>query len=82
MFFEPLLAGEDPAPGGLPEVPPWSGPPALVVGVVLAVGRTVARSANVVVRLPHDLGFPARRHAAGTHLLMQQMRVGRRAVAR
>jgi hypothetical protein len=51
MFFEPLPAEEEPASGGLPEFPPWSGPPALEAGVVLAVGRTVARSANVVVRL-------------------------------
>ena len=57
MFFEPLPAGEDPAPGGLPELPPWSGPPALETGAVLAVERTAARSANVVVLLPTIRAF-------------------------
>ena len=52
MFFEPLPAGAERAPRGLPELPPWSGPPALEAGVVLAVEQTVARSANVVVRVP------------------------------
>ena len=52
MFFEPLPAGEEPALRGWPEPPPWCGPPALETGVVLAVERTVARSANVVVLLP------------------------------
>jgi hypothetical protein len=52
MFFEPLPADEEPAPHGLPELPPWSGPPALETGAVLAIERTVARSANVVVLLP------------------------------
>ena len=52
MFFEPLPAEEVPAPSELPELPPWSGPPALEAGVLLAVERTVARSANAVVRVP------------------------------
>ena len=37
MFFEPLPAGEESAPRRLPERPPWSGPPALEAGAVLAV---------------------------------------------
>jgi hypothetical protein len=57
MFFEPLPAGEEAAPRGLTELPPWSGPPALETGAVLAVERTVARSANVVVRLPTIRAF-------------------------
>jgi hypothetical protein len=52
MFFEPWPAGEESAPWRLPELPPWSGPPALETGAVLAVEQMVARSANVVVRLP------------------------------
>jgi hypothetical protein len=52
MFFEPLPAANETAAGGLPELPPWSGPPALETGAVLAVEQTVARSANVVLRLP------------------------------
>jgi hypothetical protein len=52
MFFESLPAGEEPAPRRLPERSPWSGPPPLETGVVLAVERMVARSANVVVRVP------------------------------
>ena len=52
MFFEPLPAGEEPAPRRLPERSPWSGPPPLETGAVLAVERMVARSANVVVRVP------------------------------
>jgi hypothetical protein len=52
MFFEPLPAGEEPAPRRLPERSPWSGPPPLETGAVLAVERIVARSANVVVRVP------------------------------
>ena len=51
MFFEPEPAGEEPA-RRWPEIPPWSGPPALEAGVPLAVARTVARSDNVVVLLP------------------------------
>lgn len=57
MFFEPLPAGEETAVGGLPKLPPWSGPPALEMGVVLAVDQTVARSANVVVRVPTIRAF-------------------------
>ena len=57
MFFEPLPAGEEAAVGGLPEPPPWSGPPALETGAVLAVEQTVARSANAVVRLPTIRAF-------------------------
>src|SRR5260370_42681810 len=49
MFFEPLPAGEEPAPQGLPEPPPWAGPPALEPGAGLAVDRTAARGATVVV---------------------------------
>lgn len=52
MFFEPLPDGEQALAAGLPERPPWSGPPALETGAVLAVEQTVARSPNVVVRLP------------------------------
>jgi hypothetical protein len=52
MFFEPLPAAEGAPAWGLPEPPPWSGPPALETGALLAVEQTVARSANVVVRLP------------------------------
>jgi hypothetical protein len=52
MFFEPLPAGEETAARSWPEAPPWSGPPALETGAVLAIEQTVARSANVVLRLP------------------------------
>jgi hypothetical protein len=52
MFFEPVPAGEETATAGFPEQPPWSGPPALETGGALAVEQTVARSANVIVRLP------------------------------
>ncbi len=52
MFFEPLPAGEETVAAGLPEPPPWSGPPALETGAVLAVQQTMASSANVVLRLP------------------------------
>lgn len=52
MFFEPLPAGEKTAAAALPERPPWSGPPALETGAVLAVEQTVARSPNVVLRVP------------------------------
>jgi hypothetical protein len=52
MFFEPLPAGEEAAISGLSELPPWSGPPALETGAVLPIERTVARSANVMARLP------------------------------
>jgi hypothetical protein len=57
MFFEPVPAGEESAPWRLPELPPWSGPPALETGAVLAVERMVARSANVVVRVPTIRAF-------------------------
>lgn len=57
MFFEPLPAGEERAAARLPEHPPWSGPPALETGAVLAVEQTVARSANVVIRLPTIRAF-------------------------
>jgi hypothetical protein len=57
MFFEPLPAGEETGARPLPEPPPWSGPPALETGAVLAVEQTVARSANVVVRLPTIRAF-------------------------
>jgi hypothetical protein len=57
MFFEPSSAAEGTAPRGLPELPPWSGPPPEETGAVLAVERTVARSANVVVRVPTIRAF-------------------------
>jgi hypothetical protein len=57
MFFEPLPAGEETVAAGLPEPPPWSGPRPLETGAVLAVEQTVARSANVVVRLPAIRAF-------------------------
>ena len=57
MFFEPTPVSEEAAPWGLPELPPWSGPPALETGTVLAIEQTVARSANVVVRLPTIRAF-------------------------
>jgi hypothetical protein len=53
MFFESLPAGEGTTAGWvLPELPAWSGPPALETGAVLVVELTVARSPNVVLRLP------------------------------
>lgn len=58
MFFETPAAGEETTVVGLPESPPWSNPPALETGAVLAVEQTVARSANVVVRLPTIRAFP------------------------
>jgi hypothetical protein len=57
MFFEPLPAGEETVDWRLPESPPWSGPPARETGAMLAVDQTVARSANVVVRLPTIRAF-------------------------
>jgi hypothetical protein len=57
MFFEPSPAAAEAAPRGWPEPPPWSGPPPEETGAVLAVERTVARSANVVVRLPTIRAF-------------------------
>lgn len=57
MFFEPLPAGEETVTAGLPEPPPWSGPPPLETGAVLAVEQTLARSANVVLRLPTIRAF-------------------------
>jgi hypothetical protein len=57
MFFEPLPAGEQTAGPLLPELPPWSGPPVLETGAVLAVEQTVARSQNVVLRLPTIRAF-------------------------
>ena len=58
MFFEPPPAGEETTVVGFPEPPPWSNPPALETGAVLAVEQTMARSANVVVRLPTIRAFP------------------------
>ncbi|MGD0559355.1 MAG: hypothetical protein ABSA93_30820 [Streptosporangiaceae bacterium] len=55
MFFEPLTA-EDRA-FRLPEAPPWSGPPAAETGAVVPVDLVVARSANVVVRVPTIRAF-------------------------
>src|SRR5260370_16462907 len=52
MFFEPLPAGEDPAPGGLPELPPRSGPPPLETGAGLAGERTPARTPIAPFPLP------------------------------
>jgi hypothetical protein len=57
MFFEPLPAGEEAAPHRWPEPPPWSGPPPLEAGAVLAVERIVARSPNAVVSLPTIRAF-------------------------
>jgi hypothetical protein len=59
MFSEPLPAGEVTATGGfhLPERPLWSGPPPLETGAILAVEQTVARSPNVVLRLPTIRAF-------------------------
>jgi hypothetical protein len=59
MFFEPVPAGEVTATEGfrLPERPLWSGPPPLETGAVLAVEQTVARSPNVVLRLPTIRAF-------------------------
>ncbi len=59
MFFEPLPAGVETLLAELPESPPWSGPPVLEAGAVLAVDHTVARSANVVLRLPTIRAFRA-----------------------
>ena len=54
MFFEPLPVGEVTATGGfrLSDRPLWSGPPPLETGAVLPVEQALARSPNVVVRLP------------------------------
>lgn len=54
MFFEPLPGGEVAATEGirLPEWPLWFGPPPLETGAVLPVEQIVARSQNVVLRLP------------------------------
>jgi hypothetical protein len=53
------IAGrEEAAPGGLPELPPWPGPAALETRAVLAVERTMARSANVVVLMPTIRAVP------------------------
>ena len=59
MFFEPLPAGEVTATGGfrLPDRPLWSGPPPLETGAVLAVEQAVARSPNVVLRVPTIRAF-------------------------
>jgi hypothetical protein len=53
MFFEPRPAGEEaPARRWPPERPEWAGPPGLETGVLLGIGRVVARSEHVVVFLP------------------------------
>jgi hypothetical protein len=57
MFFESSPAADEAAPRGLPEPPPWSRPPPEETGAVLAVERTVARSANVAVRVPTIRAF-------------------------
>jgi hypothetical protein len=57
MFFEPFPAGEERPTLVLPEIPSWSGPPDLETGAVLAVEQTVARSPNVVLRLPTIRAF-------------------------
>lgn len=41
----------------MPERPLWSGPPALETGAILAVEQTVARSPNVVLRVPTIRAF-------------------------
>lgn len=56
MFFEPPPAGDEPPAWRLPERQPWD-PPPLETGVVLALDTTVARSPNVVVRLPAIRAF-------------------------
>jgi hypothetical protein len=57
MFFEPSPSADKSGPRDLPERPPWSGPPPEEAGAVLAVERTVARSANVAVRVPTIRAF-------------------------
>jgi hypothetical protein len=57
MFFESPPAADEAAPRGLPEPAPWSRPPPEETGAVLAVERTVARSANVAVRVPTIRAF-------------------------
>jgi hypothetical protein len=59
MFFEQLPAAEQAAVPQLPELPPWTAPPELEAGAVLAVEQTVARSANVVVRVPAIRAYPS-----------------------
>jgi len=56
MFFEPPPSGEDPPARLMPERRPWD-PPPLETGAVLAVDKTVARSPNVVIRLPTIRAF-------------------------
>ncbi|WP_440101746.1 hypothetical protein [Streptosporangium sp. H16] len=51
MFFDPVPTEQEPS-FGRPELPPWSAPPSVETGAVLAVERVVARSPNVVVLLP------------------------------
>jgi hypothetical protein len=57
MFFEPPPIGPEPAEPDRPEVPPWSLPPELELGAVVAVERIVARSENVVIVLPTIRAF-------------------------
>jgi hypothetical protein len=59
MFFEPLPERETTTTGGfrLPDRPLWSGPPSLETGAVLPVEQTLARSPNVVLRLPTIRAF-------------------------
>jgi hypothetical protein len=55
MFFEPPPAGEGP-PAWKMERKPWD-PPPLETGVVLAIDKTVARTPNVLIRLPTIRAF-------------------------
>jgi hypothetical protein len=57
MFFEPAPTDGRRIPRSVPELPPWSAPPALEAGAVLAAERTVARGANVAVLLPTIRAF-------------------------
>jgi hypothetical protein len=59
MFFESLPVEPDALDPRVPDVPPWSTPPPLELGSVVAVERTVARSANVVIVLPTIRAFSA-----------------------
>jgi len=56
MFFEAPPAGEEPPARKWPERQPWD-PPPLETGVVLALDTVVARSPNVVIRLPTIRAF-------------------------
>jgi len=59
MFFEAPPAGRDPVDRSWPDPPPWSAPPELEFGSIVAVERIVARSANVVIVIPTLRAFRA-----------------------